>query len=495
MISVTSPLTGELLREVPTRTAEEVATAVERARGAFGSWSEAGVTGRARVMQRVLDIMVAQREQLIDELILETGKVRGDALQEVVLFLDTFRFYLGNAQDFLADEVVTPHMLKNKRGIITRRPRGVVGIISPWNFPIDLGFGEAIPALLAGNCVVLKPSELTPIINLTIADLATQAGLPGGVFQVVTGAGETGAALCEEVDQITFTGSVGVGRIVAGVAARRLIPCTLELGGKDPMIVLRDADLDRAASAAVWGAFFNSGQMCMSVERVYVEESVADAFIDKVVSKTRRLRQGVDGRYTHDVGAMTRLQQLDVVEAHVADALASGAQVLCGGQRAPGLPESFYEPTVLTEVDHQMQVMRDETFGPVLPIMRVADANEAIALANDTDFGLNASVWSRDKGTARSVAQSIESGNVCINDVVSSYAMLELPFGGEKTSGIGRRHGPNGLRKYTICQSVSEDRLGLGSEIHWYPYSPRLLGAIEKVAGIFGGLKGLFGKR
>ena len=494
MIAVTSPLTGELLSEVPIRSAEEVAAAVERARGAFGTWSEAGIQGRGRVMKRVLDRMVADRDRLIDELIVETGKVRGDALQEVVLFLDTFRFYLGNAATFLADEIVSPHIMKNKRGVITRRPRGVVGIISPWNFPIDLGFGEAIPAMLAGNCVVLKPSELTPLINLTIAEMASQAGLPGGVFQVVTGAGETGAALCEEVDQITFTGSVGVGRIVAQVAARRLIPCTLELGGKDPMIVLRDADLDRAARAAVWGAFFNSGQMCMSVERVYVEESVADTFIDKVVSRTSRLRQGVDGHYTHDVGAMTRLQQIDLVEAHVADAIELGARVLTGGKRAPGLPESFYEPTVLVEVDHSMRIMREETFGPVLPIMRVADVQEAIQLANDTEFGLNASVWSKDKGTARSVARAIESGNVCVNDVVSSYAMLELPFGGEKTSGIGRRQGPGGIRKYTVCQSVSEDRLGLGSEIHWYPYSARRLGAIEKISGIFGGLKGLFGK-
>jgi acyl-CoA reductase-like NAD-dependent aldehyde dehydrogenase len=287
---------------------------------------------------------------------------------------------------------------------------------------------------------------------------------------------------------------VGVGRIVAQVAARRLIPCTLELGGKDPMIVLRDADLDRAARAAVWGAFFNSGQMCMSVERVYVEEAVADAFIDQVVRRTGRLRQGVDGRYTHDVGAMTRPEQLDLVEAHVAQAVDAGAEVLIGGQRTPGLPESFYEPTVLVGVDHSMDVMREETFGPLLPIMRVGDAQEAVNLANDTEFGLNASVWSRDKHTARSVARRIESGNVCINDVVSSYALLELPFGGEKTSGLGRRHGPGGIRKYTISQSLSEDRLGLSSEIHWYPYSPRLLGAIERVSGIFGGLKGLFGK-
>ena len=492
MIVVTSPLTGEVLGEVPTLDASAVQAAVARARVASESWAEQGVRRRVAVLDKVLAAFVASREDLIDRLIQETGKVRGDALTELLIFFDTARYYLNNAERLLADEVVTPHLLKHKRGVVTYLPRGIVGIISPWNFPIDLGLGEVFPALLAGNAVVLKPSELTPLINIELARLAQGAGLPGGVLQVITGAGETGAAMCEEVDQVTFTGSVNVGRKVAAQAARRLIPCTLELGGKDPMLVLRDADLDRAASAAVWGAFFNSGQMCMSVERVYVEAPVVDAFTKLVVSKTKALRLGVDGRYTHDVGSMTRLAQLEVVEEHLRDAVDAGARVLCGGRRPAGLPESFFEPTVVTDVDHTMTLMTEETFGPVLPIMSVSDAGEAVRLANDSVYGLNASVWSRDLPTARSVARALKSGNVCVNDVVTSYGLVELPFGGEKDSGVGRRHGPGGLRKYAVTQSIAEDRLRLSREPNWYPYSPRLLGALERVSGLLGGVKSVF---
>ena len=492
MIQVRAPHTGELLGEVPERSEEDVRRAAERAREAQPAWAAAGFAGRARAVRKVLDELVAEREHVLDRLVAETGKTRGDALQEALIFFDTVRYYLSHGEAALADEAPSPHLLKNKRATVAWKPRGVVGIISPWNFPLDLVFGEVVPALLAGNSVLLKPSEVTPLINLEVARICANAGLPAGVFQVLTGAGSTGAALCEVVDQITFTGSVGVGRKVAMVAARRLIPCTLELGGKDPMIVLRDADLDRAAAAAVWGAFFNCGQMCMSVERVYVEEPVAQAFIDRVVERTRALRQGVDSpSYSHDVGSMTRLAQLDTVRAHVQDARERGAEVLTGGRPAPGLPESFYEPTVLAGVDHTMEIMREETFGPVLPIMAVPTAAEAVRLANDSPYGLNASVWSRDVQAARRVARQIESGSVCINDVVVSYGVLELPFGGEKDSGLGRRHGPGGIRKYAAPLSIAEDRLGLASEPTWYPYSERLMRVAEKASGLFGSLKGL----
>lgn len=494
MIRVVAPHTGEHLGEVPERTAEEVAAAASRGRHAQRAWAELGTAGRVRVMRGVLAALSSSRDDLLDRLVVETGKVRGDALQETIILLDTVRYYVDNAEALLEDEVITPHILKNKRGVIVHHPRGLVGIISPWNFPLDLGFGEVVPALLAGNAVLLKPSELTPLINVELERLAVEAGLPAGVFQVVTGAGETGAALLEVVDQITFTGSVRVGRLVAQAAARRLIPCTLELGGNDPMIVLQNADIDRAARGAIWGAFFNSGQMCMSVERVYVEEPVADRFIQAVVAGTRALRQGVDSRYTHDIGSMTRPEQLDTVEAHVADATERGAKVLTGGRRTPGLRETFYEPTVLVGVDHDMEIMKEETFGPVLPIMRVTDATEAVRLANDSPYGLNASVWSRDKEHARGVARQLESGAVCINDVVVSYGMLELPFGGVKDSGLGRRHGPGGLRKYCASQSIAEDRLGLRTEPNWYPYSGRLLGAMEKLSGLFGGVRSMLGR-
>ncbi len=490
MIQVFAPHTSELLGTVPERSPEEVERSVARAREAFQGWAELGFTGRARIMRRWLAGLVREREGLVRRLVEETGKVRGDATVELTILLDCFRYYLDHGAEALADEPVTPRLMKNKRAWITRRPRGVVGIIAPWNFPLDLGIGECIPALLAGNAVLLKPSELTPLATMEAERLAAEAGVPAGIFQVLTGAGATGAALCEHVDQITFTGSAGVGRKVGAVAARRLIPCTLELGGKDPMIVLRDADLDRAARGAVWGAFFNCGQMCMSVERVYVEAAIAERFVAKVVERTRALRQGVDQGYTHDVGSMTRAAQVGVVEAHVQDAIDRGATVLTGGARLEGLPATFYPPTVLTDVDHGMLIMQEETFGPVLPIMEVDSAREALRLANASPYGLNASVWTRDKETGRNLARGLGAGSVCINDVVASYALPELPFGGEKESGLGRRHGPGGIRKYAADTSVLEDRLGLASEPHWYPYSPGLMGLVDRVQGLFGGLGG-----
>ena len=343
MIEVYSPLDGALLGEVPSLDRDAVRAALARAPVAQRTWAEQGVRRRVSVMNAVLRAFVASREHILDRLILETGKVRGDALTELLMCFDTARFYISHAEALLADEAVSTHLLKHKRGTITYLPRGVVGIISPWNFPVDLGFSEVIPALLAGNAVLLKPSEITPLINLELCELAESAGLPSGVLQVLTGAGETGAALCEEVDQITFTGSVGVGKKVAQVAARRLIPCTLELGGKDPMLVLKDADLERAASAAVWGAFFNSGQMCMSVERVYVESPVYEAFVERVVQKTQALRQGVDGHYTHDVGAMTRSAQLETVEAHLQEALEKRPGTLPRAPRSRSTPRSPQE--------------------------------------------------------------------------------------------------------------------------------------------------------
>jgi succinate-semialdehyde dehydrogenase/glutarate-semialdehyde dehydrogenase len=494
VIEIVAPHTGEKLGAVPTVTEKELIKSVVRARTAFSSWSSLGVHGRVRVLTKVRNHMVAHRSGLIDKLMLETGKVRGEALTEVSMMLESFRYYLNLSPKALADEDISPGLLKNKRAKVIYHPRGVVGIISPWNFPLDLSFGECIPALLAGNAVIVKPSEFTPLIVMEAQRLSIEAGLDPGLFQVVTGEGKTGAALVKHVDQITFTGSVKVGRLVAQTAAKRLIPCTLELGGKDPMVVLRDADLDRAAAGAVWGAFFNSGQMCMSVERVYVEDCIADRFISKVVEATRSLRQGVDGEYAKDVGSMTRIAQLDTIDAHVSDALERGAKVLTGGQRAPGLRESFYEPTVLVGVDHSMLIMKDESFGPVLPIMRVRNVNEAIRLANDSPYGLNSSVWSKDLQLARRVARQMEAGSVCINDVVVSYGIPELPFGGVKESGVGRRHGVVGLRKYAVQQSVAEDRFGLGREPHWLPYNPTTLRLAEKATALFAGLKGFLGR-
>jgi succinate-semialdehyde dehydrogenase/glutarate-semialdehyde dehydrogenase len=333
---------------------------------------------------------------------------------------------------------------------------------------------------MAGNAVVLKPSEATPFAGRLVEELWSAAGLPEGVCNVVLGDGETGAALVEaDVDKISFTGSVETGRKVAVACARRLVPCTLELGGKDPMIVCADADLDRAARGAVWGAFTNSGQVCTSTERVYVVDEVADAFTQKVVEETARLRQGAEGEF--EIGAIIWPKQLEVIESHVADAVRRGARVLTGGRRNPGLPGLFYEPTVLADVSHEMAVMRDETFGPVLPIMRVRDEDEALRLANDSRYGLNASVWTRNKRKGAELARAIESGCAAVNDCMLHYGIPESPFGGVKESGIGRVNGDVGLRGYCHTRAIVIDRFGARTEALWFPYTRRKLESVKRL--------------
>jgi len=349
------------------------------------------------------------------------------------------------------------------------RPAGVVGVIGPWNYPLTNTFGDAIPALMAGNAVVMKPSEVTPLTSLLVAEGADAVGLPGGVLSVATGAGETGAALIDHVDMIHFTGSTRTGRKVAARAVERLIPVSLELGGKDPMIVLDDADLERAANMAVQWAMANSGQICMAVERVYVEEGVYDRFVSSVVEKVSRLRQGAPGAPgSVDIGAMTFPPQIDIVDKHVRDAIDKGAQVLVGGRKAAG-PGRFYEPTVLTGVDHTMDVMRDETFGPVLPIMKVRDADEAVQLANDTRYGLNSSVFTRDLEKGERIARRLGAGNACVNDALMNYMAQEAPFGGTNESGLGVRHGPPGIRKYCSSQTIMVTRFGPKRELTMFP--------------------------
>ena len=372
------------------------------------------------------------------------------------------------------------HLLKNKKLRISYRPLGVIGIITPWNFPFILSLNPTLQALVAGNSVVLKPSEVTPRSGQLVEELFSSVGLPEGVFQLVQGDGETGAALLEAgVDKISFTGSVSTGRRVAEVCGRNLIPCTLELGGKDPMIVCADADLERAARGAVYGAFTNSGQVCTSTERVYVVDEVADAFTRKVVEETGRLRQGSSGEF--DVGSIIDAKQLGIIEEHVRDAVARGARVLAGGRRNPACKGLFYEPTVLVDVTHDMQVMRDETFGPVLPIMRVRDEAEALALANDSPYGLNANVWTRSKRKGTQIARAIESGCVVVNDCMLTYGVTESPFGGTKHSGIGRVNGEIGLQGYCRVQSILIDRFGGKTEPLWYPYSARKLRLLRRV--------------
>ena len=486
-IPVTNPATGARLAEYPVADREAVAAAVARARAAQPRWAALGFAERGRILRKVRDRFVDEKDRICDVVSGETGKPRHDVITNELLFLcDAIGFWSKRAGEYLADERARPHLLKNKRVYVSYTPHGVVGIIGPWNFPFNLTIGEAIPALMAGNAVVIKPSEVTPGSAALGAELAQAAGLPPGVLQVVTGYGETGQHLIELADMICFTGSVATGRKVAERCGQLLKPVTLELGGKDPMIVLGDADLERASSACVYGGLVNAGQVCISVERVYVEAPVYDAFVGKVVDKVRRVRQGPPDAGVVEVGSMTFPPQIEKVERHVQDAVARGAKVLAGGKRRTDLPGVYFEPTVLVDVDHDMDVMRDETFGPVIPIMRVRDEEEAIRLANDSRYGLDASVWTRDLARGARVARRVQSGAVCVNDVLVNYAVTEVPMGGWKESGIGYRHGPGGIRKFCAQQSVVIDRFGMKSEINWWPMTPGKVKLFRRALNFFG---------
>jgi succinate-semialdehyde dehydrogenase/glutarate-semialdehyde dehydrogenase len=372
------------------------------------------------------------------------------------------------------------HLLKTKKMVVTYRPLGVIGIITPWNGPFILSLGPSVAALMAGNTVVLKPSEVTPFSGRLVRDLLHAAGVPKDVFQLVEGDGEAGAALVDAgVDKILFTGSVPTGRKIGEACGRKLIPCTLELGGKDPMIVCADADLDRASKGCVFSALLNAGQVCVSTERVYVVDSVADEFTRKVVDHVRTLKLGKEGDY--DVGPMIWPKQLETVEHHVADALAKGARVLVGGKRDRGMGDLFYEPTVLADVTHEMLVMREETFGPIIPIQRVKDEAEAIRLANDSPYGLSATVWTRDNEKALRLSRQVDSGSVCVNDSCVTYGALEAPFGGMKSSGLNQMHGPNALKGFCFAKPVLLDRFQQKEEAVWFPYTPEKAALLQKI--------------
>ncbi|MFN0122206.1 MAG: succinic semialdehyde dehydrogenase [Blastocatellia bacterium] len=480
IIEIHSPATLAKVGEVSVDTPMDVRAAVAHARAAFIRWSALSFDERARVLRAARDLFLEQREQIIQLLCTENGKPRLEAMTELMYVCDVISFYAKNAARFLRPEGIKPHLLRNKKITVHYQPRGVIGLITPWNFPLILTIGEIIPALMAGNAAIIKPSEWTPLIAVLGCEILqkafTTAGLPAEIVQVVNGYGETGGALVDEADMIAFTGSVRTGKVIAERAARRLIPVSLELGGKDPMIVCRDADIERAANAAVWGAFANSGQICISVERVYVDETIADDFTRRVVEKTKQLRQGADAMETNsetrvDVGAMTFPRQIDTVEAHIADARARGAQILTGGQRNPNLPGRFFEPTVLTGVNHSMKIMTEETFGPVLPIMRVQNEREALRLANDSIYGLNASVWTRDKARGEQLAAQVEAGMTTVNDVIAGFGATDAPSGGLKESGIGKRHGVAGIRRFCHEQVIVTERFGPKRELLWYPYT------------------------
>jgi betaine-aldehyde dehydrogenase len=471
-IVVTNPASGMVVGSVPNTSPEEVGRIVDELRIYQPAWEEIGGNARGQWLSKLRDWLLDHDADIADILQSETGKARAEAGIEVPMICELINYYAKNAASFLADERVKSAgpLTAQKKLVKTFHPYPVVGIITPWNFPFAMPGMDAVPALAAGAAVLVKPSEVTPLAAQVLERAWSEIGAPP-VLRVVTGLGATGAAVVDAVDYIQFTGSTKTGKAIGAHAAGQLKPYSLELGGKDPAIVLADADLDRAANGVAWGGLMNSGQVCVSIERVYVEAPIYDEFVAKLAAKVESLRQGQDdASYKQDVGALATKAQQEIVDGHVRSAVAAGARVLTGGK--PGTSGTFYEPTVLVDVDHSMACMREETFGPTIPVMKVADAEEAIRLANDSPYGLSATVWTGNTKRGEGVARRLEAGAVNVNDALINLFAFPLPHGGWKDSGVGARFGgSNGVRKYCRTQVVTVPRMRtMKNEVNWYPY-------------------------
>jgi succinate-semialdehyde dehydrogenase/glutarate-semialdehyde dehydrogenase len=456
-LRVTSPLTGAVIGEVPVGTEEDVVAAVARAREVQQAWAAIPVRDRAAVLLRYHDLVLDRQDELLDLIQAENGKARVWAFEEIMDQAVTARYYAR-----LAPRALKPQRrLSALPGLVSTRehhiPKGIVGVISPWNYPLVLAVSDALAALVAGNGIVIKPDSQTPFTALRAFELLEEAGLPAGLVQVVTGPGRSvGTAIIDTADYVMFTGSTATGRAVARHAGERLVGMSAELGGKNAMVVTEDVDLDRAVEGAVVGSFANTGQLCISIERLYVNEKIADTFLDAFAGRTSELTLGAEQAYGPEVGALASQDQLDKVRAHVDDAVAKGARVVAGGRHRPDVGELFYEPTVLAGVTPDMALYREETFGPVVAVYPVASDDEAVAQVNDTEYGLNASVYCGDTDRGKAIAERIRAGTVNVNDGYSSaWASLDAPMGGMKASGLGRRHGREGLLKYTESQTVA----------------------------------------
>ena len=452
-----SPVDGEPVGVLPVSTAADVDAAAQRARAAQPAWAAEPVRRRAQVLLDLHDAILDHRDELVDLLQAEGGKSRLSAVEEVLHTALSARYYGRTAARYLRSERGTglvPLLTRVDRHFV---PVGLVGVIAPWNYPLTLALSDGLAALVAGNAVLLKPDAQTPLVALRGVELIREAGVAADLWPVVSGPGaEVGEAVIEHSDYVCFTGSTRTGRSVAARCADRLIGCSLELGGKNPLLVLADADVEGAAAGAVRACFANAGQLCVSAERVYVAESVRDAFTAAFVSRTAALRPGYGPDFSHDLGGLINTRQLDTVRRHVADARAKGAQVLTGGRARPDLGPLVYEPTVLSGVTPEMECYADETFGPVVSLYGVADDDEAVIRANDSDYGLNASVWSADPEHARAVARRIRCGTVNVNDGYgATFASLDAPQGGMKTSGLGRRQGRDGIRRFVEVQAIA----------------------------------------
>jgi acyl-CoA reductase-like NAD-dependent aldehyde dehydrogenase len=482
-IASVNPATGEILGELDSAGPAEVIAAIANGRAAQPEWDARGVGKRIKMLRRFQSILWGRKNDIARRITQESGKPSIEALlTEVLVVLDAARFLIDDAYSILKEEHL-PHgnlAMKIKAGRLLREPYGVIGIISPWNYPFSIPATETLAALIAGNTVVLKPSELTPLIALELRAILLEAGVPEKVFQVLPGDGATGADLVGgEIDKLVFTGSVATGRRIAEVAASKLLPVLLELGGKDAMLVLEDADIDVASSGAVWGAFMNAGQTCLSVERCYVHHSLYSAFAEACSAKAKKLRVGNGLDPATEMGPLINERQVRVVEAQVEDARQRGARVLTGGCRLPELGPTYYAPTVLTNVDHTMRLMQEETFGPVLPIMSFNDDAEGVRLANDSNFGLAASVWTKDRSHGERIARQIKAGTVMINDAVSCFGISEAPHGGVKASGMGRAHGRWGLEEMVQMKYIADDRLPRMKKIWWFHYDGTFAAEME----------------
>lgn len=468
--TVYCPFNGEVLGRVPMCSAEDIQAALKRARTAQAVWARRTFQERQAIFLRYHDLILCHREQLLDLIQLEGGKARLHALEEVLDVALTSRHYAFHAGDYLKARRRKPALPLLTTTRVYHHPVGVVGIISPWNYPLTLAISDAIPALMAGNSVLLKPAEETPLTALYAVQLLREAGLPHELLQVITGRGSIiGPALIQNVDFISFTGSTATGRMVARQAGERLIQASLELGGKNPIIILADADLDRAVEATIRGSFSNAGQLCIAFERVYVQAGIYDRFVARLLQRVRALRLGPALDYSVDMGSLVSQDQLDKVTDHVEDALAKGATLLAGGRPRPELGPYFYEPTLLVGVTPGMKVYAEETFGPVVSIYRFERVEEAIRLANDSRYGLNAAIWTRDTRRGWRLARQIQAGTVNINEsYAATWGSIDAPMGGMKESGLGRRHGAEGILKYTETQTIAVQRLLPIAPFGWF---------------------------
>ncbi|MEJ7848120.1 MAG: aldehyde dehydrogenase family protein [Pyrinomonadaceae bacterium] len=497
-----NPATGQEVGRVPQMSADSVADAVEYGRKASVTWKQTTFSERGKLIMKAREVILSQLDEIAHLISAESGKPFGEAIaMEIAPVLDLMQYFARNTEKMLRPAKINIGLygMLGRTSKIIYHPLGVVAIIPAWNYPFSIPLGEAVMAVMAGNTVVIKPSELTPLVGLKIGEIFEKAGFPENAVQIVTGDGRTGAALVDAApDKIMFTGSVATGKKIAAAAAKNLTSVVLELGGKDPMIVFDDANLELAASAAVWGAFCNSGQSCSSVERLYVQQGVAEKLTSLIVEKTKALKQGSGEDENVSIGAMSSERQITIVEDHVEDFRAAGAKIETGGKRnADNLVRHngradkdvrvplFYEPTVISGAANSMRAMQEETFGPTLPIAVFKTEEEAIRLANDSEFGLTASVWTKDHAKGKRVAEQIEAGSVCVNEVLYTHGIAQTPWGGFKNSGRGRTHGREGLMELVQPQHIHVNRISKLPNAWWMPYSPTAVETFRAFAKYF----------